>query len=200
MTQPKSSMSLLEHIKAHLKPSEDTVVDRNLYTQPRCTYPNCTEFRPMFCSYCNDHWSLEQEAKNSAFTLAITGARIFSDYTKFETQLLEYLKQYHEAKLPDSMVAGGALGADTSARKFAEERHIKFLELKPQYHLFKHNPRGAPLARNKDIIDAATHVVAFPMGYSSGTRHAIKYAKEKNKPIVIYEQELGNVPLIPSKK
>lgn len=119
--------------------------------------------------------------------LAISGARIFSDYTKFETQLLQYLKDYHEDKLPDTIISGGAQGVDTLAKKFALARNIKLIEMKPNYDLYKHNPRIAPLMRNKDIINAATHVVAFPMGKSPGTRHAISYAKKIYKPVIVYE-------------
>ena len=126
---------------------------------------------------------------NNNVILAVTGARIFTDYKKFETLLLQYLKEYHEDKLPIKIIAGGAVGADKSAKKFANERKIDFIELKPQYHLFKHNPKIAPLVRNKDIVDAATHIVAFPMEKSSGTYHAISYAKQKNKPIIVYKIE-----------
>lgn len=124
------------------------------------------------------------------FTLAVTGARIFTDYNKFETQLLEYLKEYKAGKLPSKMVAGGAYGADTLAKKFATERKIDFLELKPDWKL---HGKKAGILRNKDIVDAATHVIAFPMGVSSGTRHAIAYAKEKNKPIIVYEQDVPDL-------
>jgi hypothetical protein len=130
----------------------------------------------------------EETAK---FTLAVSGARIFNDYNKFQTQLLQYLKDYHSDNLPSKMVAGGAYGADTLAKKFATERKIEFLELKPEWA--KHGKK-AGILRNKDIVDAATHVIAFPKGVSSGTRHAIAYAKEKNKPVVVYEQELPDLP------
>jgi predicted Rossmann fold nucleotide-binding protein DprA/Smf involved in DNA uptake len=123
------------------------------------------------------------------FILAVSGARIFTDYKQFETQMSQYLDLEHAGLFPSKMVSGGAYGTDTMAKKFAEARNISFTELKPEW---KKHGRRAAILRNKDIVDAATHVIAFPMGVSSGTRHAIQYAKDKNKPIQIYEQDLPN--------
>jgi hypothetical protein len=41
--------------------------------------------------------------------------------------------------------------------------------------------------RNSDIINAATHVIAFPSAQSRGTRDAIRKAQAAGKPLVVHE-------------
>ena len=83
----------------------------------------------------------ESSSGKEVVHLAVTGARVFTDYKQFETQLLQYLKDHHKEELPSKMISGGAFGVDSSAKRFAKERNIEFIELKPQYHLFKHRPQ-----------------------------------------------------------
>jgi len=40
--------------------------------------------------------------------------------------------------------------------------------------------------RNKDIIENATHVLAFPSKKGKGTQHSIKLAEDYQKPIEIF--------------
>lgn len=41
--------------------------------------------------------------------------------------------------------------------------------------------------RNKQMIDQANCLVAFPLSDSKGTKQAIAYAKEKKIPVFVYE-------------
>lgn len=84
--------------------------------------------------------------------------------------------------LPDTIVSGGAVGVDTYAREFAKENGLKLIEFFPDY---KKYGRGAPIIRNKLIVDECDCLLAFWNGKSRGTKHTIDYAKEKNKPIKI---------------
>lgn len=60
--------------------------------------------------------------------------------------------------IPDTIVSGGARGADTYAREFAEKHNLKLIEYLPEYDKYG---RGAPLVRNKLIVENCDCVLAF---------------------------------------
>ena len=84
--------------------------------------------------------------------------------------------------IPDTIVSGGARGADTYAREFAEKHNLKLIEYLPEYDKFG---RGAPLVRNKLIVENCDCVLAFWDGKSRGTKYTLDYARERGKPIKI---------------
>ncbi len=86
--------------------------------------------------------------------------------------------------IPDTIVSGGARGADTYAREFAQKHNLTLIEFLPEYDKYG---KGAPLVRNKLIIDNCDCVLAFWDGKSRGTKFTLDYAKEKNKPIKIVQ-------------
>jgi len=78
----------------------------------------------------------------------------------------------------DEIVSGGAKGVDTSAAQYAIKNGIKLTEFLPDY---RHFGRGAPLIRNKNIVDYADKIIAFWDGRSKGTLSVINYAKKIGK-------------------
>lgn len=84
--------------------------------------------------------------------------------------------------IPDTIVSGGAVGADTYAREFARKKGLKLIEFFPDYEKYG---RGAPLERNKLIIEECDCLLAFWDGKSRGTKFTLDYAKERNKPIKV---------------
>lgn len=106
--------------------------------------------------------------------LAIIGSR-----TCPPVDIEQYLKY-----IPDTIVSGGAKGADTYAREFAKKKGLKLIEYFPNYEKYG---KGAPLERNKLIVDECDCVLAFGDGKSHGTKFTLDYAKEKNKPIKIVQ-------------
>ena len=82
----------------------------------------------------------------------------------------------------DEIVSGGAVGVDSAAAKFARRRGLKLTELLPQYEKYG---RGAPIIRNREIVDYAEKVVAFWDGRSRGTLSVIEYAQKTGKPCEI---------------
>ena len=84
--------------------------------------------------------------------------------------------------IPDTIVSGGAVGADTYAREFARKKGLKLIEFFPNYEKYG---RGAPLERNKLIVEECDCLLAFWDGKSRGTKFTLDYAKERNKPIKV---------------
>ena len=78
----------------------------------------------------------------------------------------------------DEIVSGGAIGVDACAAQYAKSRSLKLTEFLPQYDRYG---RGAPIVRNKAIVDYADKVLVFWNGSSKGTMSVIKYAQKTGK-------------------
>ncbi len=104
---------------------------------------------------------------------AVVGSRTFSNYDLLSEELSKH--NIHE------MVSGGAVGADSLAERYAAEWEIPIRIFKPDWS----TGRGAGLARNTDIINAADIVIAFHDGESKGTKDSINKAKKFNKQLII---------------
>jgi predicted Rossmann fold nucleotide-binding protein DprA/Smf involved in DNA uptake len=107
-------------------------------------------------------------------TIAVIGSRSFSDWELLQATLQEY-----EIK---EIISGGAIGADTLARKYAETQGIPLTEHKPDYKTWG---KKAPLERNKMIVQECDQVIAFWDGKSRGTAHAIRTAERMGKPVQV---------------
>ena len=86
-----------------------------------------------------------------------------------------------EKYIPENVceiVSGGAVGVDTCAAEYARAHGIKLVEFLPQYELYG---RGAPIIRNKKIVDYADRVLVFWNGNSKGTLSVISYAQKIGK-------------------
>ena len=79
----------------------------------------------------------------------------------------------------DEIVSGGAKGVDSSAAEFAREKGILLTEFFPNYEKYG---RGAPIVRNKQIVDYSDEVIAFWDGKSRGTLSVIKYCEKIGVP------------------
>ncbi|GHT47391.1 MAG: DUF2493 domain-containing protein [Candidatus Symbiothrix sp.] len=112
--------------------------------------------------------------------IAIVGSRDFTDLEKVEQ---EVLKRVSVEKI-EKVVSGGAKGADTLAKKFAEKYKIPLLEFLPDW---KKYGKGAGLMRNTSIVENADMVFAFPTKDSKGTRDTIRKATEKGKIVKVFE-------------
>lgn len=97
----------------------------------------------------------------------IIGSRTFNDYDIL-TQVLEKFTK------PSSIVSGGAKGADSLAKKYANKNGINIIEHKPDWSIGRH----AGLLRNTKIIDDSDIIIAFWDGSSKGTQDSINKAKK----------------------
>ncbi len=84
----------------------------------------------------------------------------------------------------DEIISGGARGIDTLAEKYADEHKLSKHILRPKYHLYK---RGAPIKRNREMIEMADAVLIIWDGRSRGTRSTIQYAEKLKKTIKVVQ-------------
>ena len=80
------------------------------------------------------------------------------------------------------IVSGGARGIDRCAAEYARANGLALEEYKPDYRRYG---KGAPLRRNRQIVDAADEVIALCRAYSRSTMNVLDYAIGK-KPITLY--------------
>jgi hypothetical protein len=111
--------------------------------------------------------------------IAIIGSRTFSDYELLSTTIKNYLSE-HQLNV-QSVISGGATGADSLAEKFALENNLKMIVHKPDWKRFG---KKAGLVRNTIIIENSDLVFAFWDGKSSGTKDAITKAKKTGKNVI----------------
>ncbi len=123
--------------------------------------------------------SQPRNAPKDSGVLAIVGYRKFTDWKIFKDTLKEYVVRYG---MPSRVVSGGALGADAMAEKWAKRHGIPLMILKPDW---KKYGKAAGILRNTDIVDACTHVVAFPSPKGKGTQDFIRKAIAGRKAIMI---------------
>mgnify|MGYP002509291301 CR=1 FL=1 len=97
---------------------------------------------------------------------------------KKEKKAIENLEKYLP-KETDEIVSGGASGIDACAARWAKEHGFALTEFLPQYERYG---RGAPIVRNRQIVDYCDKVIAFWDGSSKGTLSVIQYAQKTGKP------------------
>ncbi len=112
--------------------------------------------------------------------VAVVGSRGFDDYTLFQSVMNQFLDGLSTA----SFVSGGAGGADSMAKRYAEENGIEIIIYKPEWHRYG---RGAGFVRNKKIWEEADMGIAFWDGISKGTQHSFKLAEQMEKKLLVYD-------------
>jgi hypothetical protein len=112
------------------------------------------------------------------FNLALVGSRDFHDYDRFVQGVEQSLEEW-DLRIEDikCIISGGAKGADTLAERFSKDRNIAIIVLSPDWNKLG---KRAGLVRNSDIVEASTHMIAFPTKTSKGTYDSINKAKKKS--------------------
>ena len=87
----------------------------------------------------------------------------------------------------DLIISGGASGVDALAEAYADAHRISKLILRPQYQRFG---RGAPIRRNREMVELADRVVAVWDGVSRGTAGTVAYAQRLGKEVTVVSAEL----------
>lgn len=112
--------------------------------------------------------------------LAIIGSRNFTDYQLFLTKVNEFIEKYGK---PEIIISGGANGADTMAERWAKENQINIMIFHPEWDKYG---KKAGILRNSDIVDASTHILAFPSKNGRGTQDSIRKGQKAGKIVEIY--------------
>ncbi len=112
--------------------------------------------------------------------LAVVGSRGFNDYALLKKTLD---KSYAKS---DVIVSGGATGADALAERYAKEKGLKIVIVKPDWLQFG---KAAGPIRNELIVKQSDRVIAFWDGVSKGTASTIYAARRLGIPlsIVLYK-------------
>lgn len=95
----------------------------------------------------------------------------------------------------DKVVHGDAEGVDTSADVYCRIESIPVRGVSPDYEKYSDTPNYAPLARNKELVDAADAIIAIQQDESSGTQHVLEYALENRMAIVKSSYKQGNIEI-----
>lgn len=157
-------------------------IDDQLYKEPREIIHNSegytleAKMRSERVQRSNTMPMLKVEKKNPAqkMKIAVVGSRTFSKYALLKQTLDEYGIE--------TIVSGGARGADSLAARYAKENSIRLIELKPDW---QGKGKSAGFQRNGNIVDESDGVIAFWDGVSCGTFDTIQKAKRVGKLIKV---------------
>lgn len=122
------------------------------------------------------------EGQPTEWCVAVVGSRSIKDLCSITTTL-EVLHDNYGDRLV--LVSGGATGVDTAVEEWAWENEVRCEVIKPDYSTYG---RRAPLERNKLIADRCNAMVALWDGKSTGTMHAVACAKERGKPVEVFQR------------
>ena len=120
--------------------------------------------------------------------LGLVGSRNFYDYKSFKSAVFQVIEEWNDEKRENnegdimSIVSGGAPGADTLAEKLARELNVQMIVFKPDWTT---HGKAAGIMRNTDIVNASTHMIAFPSRKGKGTQDSIRKAQKNNIPLKI---------------
>lgn len=106
---------------------------------------------------------------------AVIGSRTFCDLDR----VVKFICTLDDG---DVVVSGGAQGVDQTAEEIAAFVGNEVRSYRPDYARYG---RGAPLVRNREIVNDCDCVVAFWDGESRGTASAVAYARKIGKPVKI---------------
>ena len=114
----------------------------------------------------------------------IAGGRDFDNYD----YLFETMKNLNI--IVSEVVCGGASGADTLGREWAQKHNIPVKMFPAEWDTYG---KYAGIKRNHEMGDYADFLVAFWDGYSTGTKDMITYMKSigKHGRVIMYKIEKG---------
>ena len=114
--------------------------------------------------------------------IVICGSRTFNNYEQFCSEMKDILDLRNKDTV--ILISGGAKGADTLARNYAEENGYKFEEYLADWDNLG---KKAGYIRNVQMLEVADSVVAFWDGKSRGTAHMVKESLRRNIPLVVID-------------
>ena len=119
--------------------------------------------------------------------LVVVGSSRFYDYSIVEEAMDEWSA---EEAHPDLIITGGASGVDYLAERWADNNNIAYAVFSEEWNapragLEDGGRDAAPTSLTEQLLDAATHVLAFPSQTSKWTNVVIAMAEAMEIPVKI---------------
>ena len=123
------------------------------------------------------------------FYLLIAGSRGYDNYEEMKTQTDYILSNKTSQGFHIHIVSGGARGADTLAKMYAEERGYQYHEFPADWNTYG---KSAGYIRNRRMHEficqfPSRGVLCFWDGQSKGTSHNFELCKTYKNPLRIYK-------------
>lgn len=116
--------------------------------------------------------------------IIVAGSRSFNNYVLFKEVMDTWLQDYGQtlATMRVFLSGGAKKGADALIERWCKERDERIVFLPALWDVFEQlgKKKAAGFARNHEMGDVATHLVAFWDRKSSGTKDMIDYARKRN--------------------
>jgi hypothetical protein len=121
--------------------------------------------------------------------LVIVGSSRFYDYSVVEEAIEDWAEM--EAH-PDLVITGGASGVDCLAERWADNNNIPYAVFNeewsaPRLGVEDKGRDEAPTSLTHRLLDAATHILAFPSPTSKWTNIILDMAEERGIPFIVVE-------------
>lgn len=120
--------------------------------------------------------------------IAIVGSRNFNDYSTLKKYINNKLEELDIINDVDTIVSGGAKGADSLGERYAEEYSLEKIIFPAEWNKYG---KRAGFIRNEYIIQNCDVCFAFWDGESHGTKHDIDLCKQYNKDCYIWNFKLN---------
>lgn len=131
--------------------------------------------------------------KPETFALLIAGSRSFDDYSILTKMVNKALAQHKEDNV--IIVEGGASGADSLARRYANEHQIELKEMPADWD---NHGKAAGFIRNKQMHEYIAEFskrgcLCFWDGESRGTKQNFDLAKEYHTQLIVFHTKQNKV-------
>ena len=94
----------------------------------------------------------------------------------------EYNLEKYIPKETAMIITGGAGGIDSLAEKYADQKRLSKLILRPQYNLYG---KFAPLKRNEKMVELCDMALIVWDGCSKGTNYTLNYCNKTGKKVIL---------------
>lgn len=123
--------------------------------------------------------------------LAVVGHRNFYDYGLLDERLDDWVDANDHI---DLIICGGASGTDYLAERWADNNAVPVLIFHEEWNrsrpgLIDSGRFAASITLTEKIIQAATHLIAFPGADSVWTHKTIEMARDKGLHVTVHEIE-----------
>jgi hypothetical protein len=123
--------------------------------------------------------------------LAVVGNRNFYDYGLLDGHLDDWVEENGHI---DLIICGGASGTDYLAERWSDNNAVPVLIFHEEWGntrpgLIDSGRGEAAYTLTQKIIQAATHLIAFPGGDSVWTHRTIELARDKGLHVTVHEVE-----------